>query len=124
MFLECEHPSRPLDSRSVVYAGARRWFHTLGASYLIRGIADGPVQLAQPGTLEHFLVERYYLYAKAHGRVYRAQVHHHPYPLQPAKVLSLDETMLVAAGLERPLEPALAHYAAGVDVEVFPLRRV
>jgi uncharacterized protein YqjF (DUF2071 family) len=123
LFLECDHPARPADCRSILYAGARRWPETLTASYLIRGIASGPIQPARPGSLEHFLVERYFLYAKAYGRVYQGRVHHRPYPLQPAKVLSLDETMLAAAGLERPLDPALAHYAAGVDVEVFPLRR-
>jgi uncharacterized protein len=124
MFLECEHPARPADARSILYAGARRWPETLSASYLIRGAARGPVQPAREGTLEHFLVERYLLYAYAHGRVFRGRVHHRPYPLQPAHVLSIDETLLAAAGLERPLEPALAHYSSAVNVKVFPLRQV
>jgi uncharacterized protein YqjF (DUF2071 family) len=123
MFLECEHPDRPADAHSLLYAGARRWPETLSASYLIRGAASGPVEPARLGTLEHFLVERYLLYAFAHGRVFQGRVHHRPYPLQPANVLSLDETLLAAAGLERPLEPALAHFAAGVDVEILPLRQ-
>ena len=59
MFLECEHPTRPADSRSILYAGARRWPERPTASYLIRGAASGPVQPARAGTLEHFLVERY-----------------------------------------------------------------
>jgi uncharacterized protein YqjF (DUF2071 family) len=124
MFLECEHPGRPADARSILYAGARRWSETLTASYLIRGAASGPVEPAQLGTLEHFLVERYLLYAQAHGRMFRGQVHHRPYPLQPAELVSLDETLLAAAGIERPSQPALAHYAAGVDVEVFRLREM
>ena len=74
----------------------------LAASYLIRGAATGPVQPARPGTLEHFLVERYFLYAQADGRVYQGRVHHRSYPLQPAEVLSLDETLLAAAGCGTP----------------------
>ena len=34
----------------------------------------------QAGTLEHFLAERYFLYAARHGRLYRGQVHHTPLP--------------------------------------------
>jgi uncharacterized protein YqjF (DUF2071 family) len=96
----------------------------LPASYLLRAEVRGPVAPAVPGTLEHFLVERYYLYCRWAGQLYRGQVHHAPYPLQRAAILSLDENLLAAAGLDRPSQPPLAHYAAGVDVEVFWLRRV
>ena len=106
MLLECEHPARPADAPSILYAGAcRRRPEALTASYLIRGAASGPVEPARLGTLEHFLVERYLLYAHAEGRVFQGRVHHRPYPLQPAKLLSLDETLLAAAGLERPWNP-------------------
>ena len=36
----------------------------LPASYLIRGEVIGPIEPAQPGTLEHFLAERYLLYSR------------------------------------------------------------
>lgn len=42
----------------------------------------GQPQPAQPDTLEHFLVERYCLYADE-GRL-RAEIHHPPWPLQAA----------------------------------------
>src|SRR5947209_9576374 len=99
MFLECEQPTRPDDARSILYAGARRWPQGLPASYLIRGTAGGSVEPARLGSLEHFLVERYLLYAHAHGRVFHGRVHHRPYPIQSAKLLSLDETLLAAAGV-------------------------
>jgi hypothetical protein len=35
-----------------------------------------------------------------------------------AKVRRLDETLLLAAGLEAPEGPVLAHYSPGVDVWV------
>ena len=43
-------------------------------------------------TIEHFLVERYFLYTEHEDRIYRAQVHHEPYSLQMATATGLDET--------------------------------
>ena len=78
---------------------------------------------AQPGTLEHFLVERYLLYADfGAGGLRVGQVHHHPFALYRAAVEALDETMLRAAGLDAPRTEPLAHYCPGVDAELFGLR--
>jgi uncharacterized protein YqjF (DUF2071 family) len=125
LFLEREAGARVDGSErgSILYAGVRRRLGPLPASYLIRAAATGPAAPAVPGTLEHFLVERYYLYCRRAGQFYRGQVHHAPYPLRRAAILSLDENLLAAAGLDRPSQPPLAHYAAGVDVEVFRLHR-
>jgi uncharacterized protein YqjF (DUF2071 family) len=85
----------------------------------------GAAAPAAPGTLEHFLAERYFLYAQAGGgELRRGQVHHAPYPLQPAELTRWDESLLAAAGIARPEAPPLVHYAAGVDVEVFALTPV
>ena len=48
---------------TIVYAGVRQWPGPLPASYTIRATAAGPTRHAEPGTLEHFLIERYILYA-------------------------------------------------------------
>jgi uncharacterized protein YqjF (DUF2071 family) len=107
-----------------VYKGQRLWPRPLPAAYTVEAVAAGPARPAAPGTLEHFLAERYLLYA-AHGdTLYRGQVHHRPYPLQPAEAVAVEETLLAAAGLERPRHAPLAHYARGVDVAVFRLERV
>lgn len=83
----------------------------------------GEPRPASPGTLEHFLAERYLLYArKRDGRLRRGQVHHAPYPLQPAELADWDESLLAAAGIERPAGAPLVHFASGVDVEVFALQ--
>jgi uncharacterized protein YqjF (DUF2071 family) len=76
---------------------------------------------AAPGTLDHFLVERYVLYCLRRGRLMAGRVHHEPYQVQGADVLC-DESLIAAAGLERPTSPPLAHYAGGVRVRVEPLR--
>jgi uncharacterized protein YqjF (DUF2071 family) len=123
MFLEHETTARADEPTSILYAGTRHWPGPLPASYSIRARPDGPVQPAEPGSLEHFLVERYILFTVRKSRLYQGRVHHTPYPLQPARVLSLDETLLAANGIDRPDTPPLAHFARGVDVEVFPLIR-
>jgi uncharacterized protein YqjF (DUF2071 family) len=78
--------------------------------------------MAAAGTFEHFLVERYYLYARtARGRLLRGQVHHHPYPLRRARVTTLEESFLGAMGVERGGALASELWSEGVDVEIFPL---
>ncbi len=83
---------------------------------------EGPVAPAQPGTLDHFLVERYLLYAMdKHHQLYRARVHHPPYPLQRAEVSELQETLVWAAGIRRGDAPHIRpQYAREVSVTVDP----
>jgi uncharacterized protein len=86
---------------------------------------EGPFGPAAPGTLEHFLIERYILYSQDERReLHRARVHHQPYPIQRAEVLTLDETLVWATGLRRPESTALRHYAREVNVKVYALERV
>jgi uncharacterized protein len=124
MFLEHEASPQPLETSSILYAGTRRWPGPLPASYSLRAAPDGPVKPALAGTLEHFLVERYILFTTWKSRTYQGRVHHTPYPLQSANLLSFDETLLAAAGIKRPEIAPFAHFAGGVDVEVFPLRSI
>ncbi len=77
----------------------------------------------EPGSLEFFLVERYLLYAARGGRLWSGRVFHPPYRLREAHVERAEEGLVAAAGLgPRPF--AHAAFSDGVDVEVFPLRRV
>jgi uncharacterized protein YqjF (DUF2071 family) len=122
LFLEREPTIGSTDPQPILYAGVRRRPEPLPASYLIRAIPTGPARPAQPNTLEHFLVERYILYAVAHDRLYQGRVHHRPYPLQSATILSLDENLLASAGVSRPNTVPLAHFASGVDVKVYALQ--
>jgi uncharacterized protein YqjF (DUF2071 family) len=102
------------------YASVRR---ANGAMFRATCRPRGAAQAATPGTLEHFLAERYFLYAQRRdGTLRRGQVHHTPYPLQAAELADWDESLLAAAGITRPTDPPLVHFASGVDVEVFALR--
>lgn len=80
---------------------------------------------AQPGTFEHFLAERYILFAQPReGTLLLGQVHHPPYPLHRATVHGVRESMARAAGLPDPQGPPLVLYSPGVDVDVFGLRAI
>jgi uncharacterized protein YqjF (DUF2071 family) len=86
---------------------------------------EGVVAAASPGTIEHFLIERYILYATdSDHRLYRARVHHQPYPMQRAEILELEETLIWAAGIKRSEAIPLRHYASEVNVKVYPLKPV
>jgi len=74
---------------------------------------------SEPGTLQHFLLERYFLFVQRGGKVLTGQVHHSPYEAAPAELLRLEESLVSANGLSVSGPPALSHYSPGVDVEVF-----
>ena len=109
---------------SVSYSSDRLWPGPLPARCSVSCMPRPTVAPAEPGTLDHFLIERYFLYCTSRGRIYRGQVHHDPYPVQTADISGLEETLLASSGLTRSAEVPLAHYAPGVDVEIFSLRRV
>ncbi|MBK8169515.1 MAG: DUF2071 domain-containing protein [Sandaracinaceae bacterium] len=77
-----------------------------------------------PGTLQHFLLERYHLFLEKREQLWSGRVEHTPYPACHAQVHSLDESLIAAAGITRPQTPPLAHYASAVDVRVCSLRKV
>ncbi|MFB3813592.1 MAG: YqjF family protein [Terriglobales bacterium] len=84
----------------------------------------GPVRLRAPGTVEHFLTERYCLYTVQRGRVYRAQIHHVQWPLQDASADVEANTMALADGIRLPDSPPLLHYAKRLKVMVWAEERI
>jgi uncharacterized protein YqjF (DUF2071 family) len=80
---------------------------------------------SRPGTLEHWLTERYCLYAAdAAGRLYRGEIHHDPWPLQAAEAEVRVNSMAASHGLSLPDVRPLLHFARRLDVVVWPLTRV
>jgi uncharacterized protein len=75
---------------------------------------------ARPGSLEHFLVERYSLFTVSLGLVVRTDIDHPPWPLQPARADIAENTMTRPAGIELPATEPLLHYAARQDVVLGP----
>ena len=73
-----------------------------------------------PGCLEHWLTERYCLYARSPaGGIYRTEVHHRPWPLQRARVAIERNDLLDPHGLVCEGIPALSHFSRRLDVVVW-----
>ena len=72
-----------------------------------------------PGSLEHFLTERYCLYAHDESGLHRADIHHPPWLIRPAEV-RLDLNTMPPDGIELEGEP-LCHLAERQDVLIWPL---
>ena len=117
------HMQLAREGSAIRYASERRWPGPRPGACALRYEPTGPASRAPVGTLEHFLVERYILYAFAGGTLLSGRVHHAPYPLQAANVEGLDESLLAACGVARPAAAPLVHYAREVEVDVFSLQR-
>ena len=79
----------------------------------------GEPQPASPRSLEHFLTERYCLFTLHEGRTHWAEIHHPPWPLQPAEA-EIEENTMPPEGIELGGEPLL-HYSRRQDVVIWPL---
>jgi uncharacterized protein YqjF (DUF2071 family) len=84
-------------------------------------ILDGASHGAAPGTLEHFLTERYALYGDSWGSPFRVRVHHPPWPLRRARLDRLATSIPRAVGVQLPGPPMELVLASieGVAVETF-----
>jgi uncharacterized protein YqjF (DUF2071 family) len=90
------------------------------ASYRPRG----PVFEAAPASLDRWLTERYCLYAAdRQGRLYRGDIHHRLWPLQPAAADIRHNTLPQGFGFSLSGEPLL-HFAARLEVLIWPLARL
>lgn len=85
----------------------------------------GAVYHAAPGTLDHWLTERYCLYAAdRRRRVWRGEIHHAPWPLQAAEADVEVNTMTEQLGFMVPSSQPLLHFARYLDVVGWTLERV
>jgi uncharacterized protein YqjF (DUF2071 family) len=102
-------------TRHVTYRSVRR--SATPAQFAATYEPIGAVEQARPGTLEHFLTERYCLYAMTRsGEPRRLDIHHPQWPLQPATAHIVVNTMATAAGLTLPASAPLLHFAKRMDV--------
>ena len=93
------------------------------ASLRIRYAPIGPARVASLDTLDRWLTDRLTLYAAdSRGRIFRSDVSHGPWPLQPARAEINDNHMTDALGL--PLVGApLLHFARRLEVRAWwPMR--
>ena len=85
----------------------------------------GPVTLSKPGTLDHFLTERYCFYTtNRSGEVLRGDIAHEQWPLQPAEAEFLENGLTLPWRIELPDTPPLLHFAKRVDVRAQRPRKI
>jgi uncharacterized protein len=107
------------DGRVIRYRSARiRTQAAFSASYQ----ATSGVFHAAPGTLSHWLDERYCLFAVDERRVYAGEIHHAPWPLQNAQVEIAENTLPDSQGMRISSKPDLVQFAAAQEVLIWPLR--
>jgi uncharacterized protein len=95
------------------------WAASFAASYY----PTGDVRRPQPG-LEHWLTERYCLYAvDRRQHIYRGEIHHAPWPLQPAEA-QIDLNTMIPPGVTLPDSAPLLHFSRRQEVLIWPPYRV
>jgi hypothetical protein len=113
------------DGRTIHYLSRRTHRGATPASLVANYAPNGPIYHSQSGTIDHWLTERYTLYTvDRRGRPLIGEIHHLPWPLQPADADFRLNTMTQAAGLRLPDAPPLLHFARRIDVAIWPLRWV
>jgi uncharacterized protein YqjF (DUF2071 family) len=96
---------------------SQRHFAPAGtAAFAGRYWPTGPAFESEPGSLEEWLTARYCLYAAdRHGHLYRAEINHLPWPLQPAECDITVNTIAAAAGIQLSGSPLL-HFSRCLDM--------
>lgn len=106
------------------YTSRRRHPGAPEAEFAGRYRPIGPVAFGLPGSIEHWLTERYCLYSTdREGELYRGEILHPPWPLQPAEAEIEVNTMADPFGIELNGPPVL-HFARRLDMVAWPPIRV
>jgi uncharacterized protein YqjF (DUF2071 family) len=102
---------------SIHYACSRTDRRGNPALFRARYRPTGEPHRAPSGTIDHWLTERYCFFAvDTRGRITRTDVHHRPWPLQPAEAEVETNTMAQASSLGLPPMPPILHFAKELDV--------
>lgn len=116
--------SRQIVAPELTYTCHRRW---PGPATRICRCQAATLDDAAPavrGSLAYWLVERYLLYSASRNRMFKARVHHEPYPISPATFVNPKLELWRANGFPSLPAPIVdAQYSPGVDVEIFGLER-
>jgi uncharacterized protein YqjF (DUF2071 family) len=114
----------------VAYSSRRTHRGAPRAEFAARYRPTGDAYRPARGSLEHFLTERYCLYAgdsppattDPRERLWRGEIHHQRWPLQPAEAEMTRNTMTAPLGLRLPDTPPLLHFARRLEVVAWSLQ--
>ncbi len=103
--------------KEIIYSSVRTHWGEKAAVFKGRYRPTGSVYHSQQGSLEHWLTERYCLYsANPKGQVFRGEIQHAPWPLQPAEAEFETNSMTGPLGLGLPSRQPLLHFVRRIDV--------
>jgi uncharacterized protein YqjF (DUF2071 family) len=83
------------------------------------------IDQSRPGTIEHFLTERYCLFTTNRGgQLLRGDIHHMPWPLEAAEAEIELNDLPATYGIEIPQTTPLLHYSRELVVYLWSLDKV
>ena len=103
----------------VAYSSVRRPASPRMAGLKVRYRPSGASAAAEPGSLDHWLAERYCLYAGNERTLLRAEIDHAPWSLQPAEIELETNTLAAAAGFRISSTPDRCASALPQDVVIW-----
>lgn len=101
------------------HCSSRRRHEPKPAEFLGRYWPTSDPRQREKGSLEFFLTERYCLYTIRGNNVFRAYIHHLPWPLQDAEADIQINSMAKAAGIDLPNVKPLLHFSKFLQVLVW-----
>lgn len=109
----------------IAYSAVRTHRNAPAARFVATYRPIGEVYRATVGSLDSWLTDRYCLYAADRGgALYRCEIEHQPWPLQPATAEIEANTLGDWLGIEMPGKPETLHFARSLDVHAWLLDRV
>jgi uncharacterized protein YqjF (DUF2071 family) len=111
------------DGPRIEFASRRKVTDCGCAELKIEYSPHGEAFQAQSGSLEHWLTERYSLFAaREGGRSAYGQIDHPPWKLQRAEADFVVNSMLEPLGIVVPAESPLLHFSRSIDAVAWKLR--
>ena len=104
---------------------SRRWMPaSRPAEVRVRYGPVGPVERSRPGDLASFLTERYCLFTTSPaGHLLVGEIHHEPWPLQPAEAEFVRNDLPADFGFPPPAIAPVLHFAKALEVFIWGLER-
>lgn len=119
------HATHVRDGDRHRYEMTRRWpRHPKPAEAALSFTVGDVIPTHDESELDHFLTARWALITKRRRQLLYGDVRHPRWPLRRVTDVQIDESVISAAGLPRPVGAPLARYSAGVDVRVAWLQTV
>jgi uncharacterized protein YqjF (DUF2071 family) len=112
----------PRNDGTILYESTRR-LSSKPAHVSLEYKPTGVITPSLPGTLEHFLTERYCLFTTSGKRTLVGNIHHLPWPLESAEAEFSVNTLPAAHGITLPDRPPVLHFARALEVYIWSLRQ-